>query len=95
MTSKSLQALWNVLSLASHYDVSELTLPIPLVPTRPPTDCPPDIQIDWYMQQAEVVLRDIKSFLSTYNPEGITHITFVFPESAPAALPATFASSAF
>ena len=94
-TSKSLQALWNVLSLASHYDVSELTIPIPLVPSVPPADCPDDIKIDWYMQQADAVLKNIKSFLTLYNPEGITHFTFVFPESAPASLPTTFTSSAF
>ena len=94
-TSPALQGLWNVLSLASHYDVSELTVPVPLVPAAPPRDCPAAALLDWYQQQGDIVLNNIKEFLSLYNPEGITHITLVFPETAPAALPAAVASTAF
>ena len=70
-------------------------MPVPLVPAVPPLDCGPDIVEEWYQQQGDVVLRNIKSFLATYFPEGITHITLVFPETAPATLPASFAASAF
>lgn len=94
-TSTALQGLWNVLSLASHYDVSELTVPVPLVPAQPPSDCPPAAVLDWYQQQGDIVLNNIKEFLSLYNPEGITHITLVFPETAPDALPAAVVSNAF
>lgn len=94
-TSPALQGLWNVLSLASHYDVAELTVPVPLVPTEPPRDCPAAALLDWYQQQGDIVLDNIKEFLSLYNPEGITHITLVFPETAPAALPAALVSTAF
>ena len=93
--SKALQALWNVLSLAAHYDVSEITVPVPLVPAVPPPDCGADVAEEWYRQQGDVVLRSIKSFLATYFSEGITHITLVFPPSAPATLPTSFASTAF
>lgn len=95
-TSPALQGLWNVLSLAAHYDVAELTVPVPFAPSAaPPADCPPAALADWYQQQGDVVLDNIKEFLSAYNPEGITHITLVFPATAPATLPAVVASSAF